>query len=437
METADQGNCGRRGRLHATPWAQQAADAKKRLGGRSRSPRISLLAAQARDRDRLLALVPSAGKDGDGGRDGDGDSGGMMVRTRHPTRQIRRLAFWRRTDEPLALDLKWPKALRNVYPATALFVFLTWLELGYGVTMSPRATATLGLLMIILAVVPALLFERRAFCRYGCLIGRVVGLYSTISPIEVRSRDKDVCRSCKSKSCLVGNFAGYPCPTGQCLGTMNTNSYCTVCTECFKTCPHDNVALNARPFCADLHVDRKPRRDEAVLALVLVALTSFHGLTMTPTWNTMLGETMAQTGLGRLAAFTLIMAAVLAAPFVLYYLVARLATGLGAWTKKNLIGPRGTWRVAITYAYPLIAVALMYHLAHNAGHLLMEGSVIIPVMSDPLGTGADFLGTATFEPRMLTSMTTVWALMIAFVLIGHFWAIRALERGHRRLARDQ
>jgi hypothetical protein len=34
-----------------------------------------LLAAQACDRGRLLALVPSGGKDGDGGREGDGDSG--------------------------------------------------------------------------------------------------------------------------------------------------------------------------------------------------------------------------------------------------------------------------------------------------------------------------------------------------------------------------
>jgi hypothetical protein len=67
----------------------------------------------------------------------------------------------------------------------------------------------------------------------------------------------------------------------------------------------------------------------------------------------------------------------------------------------------------------------------------MEGSTVVPVISDPLGTGADYLGTAGFTPRMLTSMTTVWILMIAFVLIGHWWAVRATERAHRSLARAQ
>jgi len=348
---------------------------------------------------------------------------------------IRRLSLWRRTDEPLALDLPWPRWLRNVYPATLLFVGLTWLELGYGVTMSPAATAVLGLLMVVLAVVPALVFERRSFCKYGCLIGRIVGLYSTIAPVEVRARDADVCRGCKGKDCLTGNERGYPCPTGLCVGTLDVNTYCTVCTECFSSCPHDNVALNLRPWCSDLHTVRKPRRDEAMLALVMVSLTSFHGLTMTPTWNHALAWTMRHAGIGRLTAFSLLMAAMLALPIVAYLAVSRLTSALGAAERGAVAGGASLRRVATTYAYPLIAVALMYHLAHNAGHFLMEGAAVVPVLSDPLGTGADYLGTAGFIPRALASMTTVWCAMIAFVLLGHWWAMRALERAHRSLAR--
>jgi len=349
----------------------------------------------------------------------------------------RRLAFWRRTNEPLALDLKFPKFLRNVYPATILFIGLTWLELGWGVTMNPRATAALGLLMVLLAVIPALFFERRAFCKYGCLIGRVVGIYSMVAPVEVRAKDKNVCKSCKNKDCYRGNDKGYACPTGQYLPTMNQNSYCTVCTECFKSCPSDNVALNLRPFCSDLHTVRKPRRDEAVFAVVLVALTSFHGLTMTPTWNLLLSKFMSLSSLPRLTAFSILMCGILVLPFALFFVLSRLATVMGAWTRRSLMGPRPTWRVAASYAYPLIAIALMYHLAHNAGHFLMEGTMVIPVLSDPLGTGADYFGTANFQPVMLGSMTMVWVFMIASVLIGHFWAVRAMERAHRRLASDQ
>lgn len=349
----------------------------------------------------------------------------------------RRLALWRRNDEPLALNYRWPKWLQNVYPATILFTGLTWLELGHGVSMKPAATAMLGLLMVIMAVIPAMFFERRAFCKYGCLIGRVVGIYSMIAPVEVRAKDKSVCRSCKTKDCYRGNEKGYPCPTGQYLPTMQHNTYCTVCTECFKTCPSDNVALNLRPFCSDLETVRKPRRDEAIFAIVLVALTSFHGLTMTPTWNALLSDTMFATGLPRLTSFSLMMAAFLALPFVIFYAGARLATRLGAWTKRSVLGPRPIWRVAAAYAYPMIAIALMYHLAHNAGHFLMEGTMVVPVLSDPLGNGADYFGTADFQTRMLGSMTTVWVLMIFFVLVGHIWATRAMERAHRGLARSQ
>jgi hypothetical protein len=353
---------------------------------------------------------------------------------------LRRLAFWRRGDEPLALELKWPKWLRNVYPATILFVGLTWLELGYGVTMSPRATAILGLAMVLLAVVPALIFEKKSFCKYGCLIGRICGLYSMLAPVELRSRDKDVCKSCKTKDCLTGNEHGYPCPTGQCLGTMATNTYCTVCTECIKSCPHDNVAINLRGWGGDLHSMRKPRKDEAILALVMLSLTSFHGLTMTPTWNELLADVRSVTGLSHLTAFSFGMAIILLVPGTLFLGFATIAARLPGWSGRSLMrAPRrrdAMWGVASAYAYPLIAVALCYHLAHNAGHFLTEAAAVVPVISDPLGQGADLFGTASFTPRPLAGMPVIWTLMVALVLIGHVWATRAMRKSRERL-RDQ
>ena len=341
---------------------------------------------------------------------------------------LRRLAFWRRTDEPLALELPWPRWLRNVYPATVLFVGLTWLELGWGVTMNPRATAILGLAMVLLAVLPALIFERRSFCRFGCLIGRICGIYSLVAPVEVRARDLEVCRTCATKDCLNGNARGYPCPTGQYLGSMQANTYCTVCTECVKTCPSDNVAVNLRAWCSDLADIRKPRRDEAVLALVMLSLTSFHGLTMTPTWNELLGWFTGATGLAWRSAFTVGMGLVLLVPGALFLLASVGATRLGAVPRTG-----GVAAVATAYAYPLIAVALMYHLAHNAGHFAAEVTAVVPVVSDPLGRGADWFGTASVVPWPLLSQPTVWALMVGFVLLGHWWAVRASERAHRLL----
>jgi len=61
--------------------------------------------------------------------------------------------LWNRFDPYTSLNLQVPKQLHNVLPALFLFIILTWLELGVGVTINPYATASLSLLMIILATV--------------------------------------------------------------------------------------------------------------------------------------------------------------------------------------------------------------------------------------------------------------------------------------------
>ena len=91
----------------------------------------------------------------------------------------------------LGFERPWPKWARNILPAITLFVIVTWFELGHDVTHSPSMTATMGLGMASLAVLGAMFFERRAFCRYGCLVGRISGLYALFSPVEVRPVSSD------------------------------------------------------------------------------------------------------------------------------------------------------------------------------------------------------------------------------------------------------
>ncbi|MBI2303160.1 MAG: 4Fe-4S binding protein [Chloroflexi bacterium] len=346
---------------------------------------------------------------------------------------VQHLALWGKRDTTLSLNLRWPKALRNIYMAASLFVGLTWLELGFGITIVPWATAGLGLLILMLALVPALYFERKPFCRYGCLVGRVSGLYALFSPVELRSKDKEVCHRCHTKDCLHGNDKGYGCPVYEYVGNMDVNADCILCTECLRTCPYDNIAFNVRPPATDLVKARRLRPDEAYLALVVLSLTSLHGVTMTPAWSGLTATIASFLGGGggaAVAAFTLGMGLILAMTPLVCLLFARLAATLSPNPSLPLK------RVFIAFAYPLLPLALFYHLAHNSQHLFLEGQWIIPLASDPLGLGWNLLGTAYWQLGPVLPLPVIQPLQLGLLLVGLAYALLVAHRIYGRLLPD-
>ncbi len=331
----------------------------------------------------------------------------------------------------IGFEWKWPRRFKTIYAALALFILLTWFELGLDVTRSPVMTAVLGALFVSGAILGALLFERRAFCRYICFVGRIQGLYALFSPVELRPVSKEVCRSCEGKECYHGGDAAVGCPTSLFPGALRENTYCTLCTECISACPHDNLAINVRPFAADLHRKTPFRRDEAVLAVSLLALTSFHGLTMTPFWERLTDMLRVTTGIGPKGVFTLLMAGMLIAPALLFYVTSYAA--------KRLAGDRSpsTGRIFRGFAYSVIPIALFYHLAHNGMHFFMEGQNIIPLLSDPFGRGWDLFGTANRSYAPWLSLETIWWLQIGLIVTGHLAGVIAADRIARVLFKEK
>lgn len=325
------------------------------------------------------------------------------------------------------LERPWPRALRSIWPATALFVGLTWLELGYGVTEKPWLTAVLGLVMLGLSIATVLVFDRKAFCRYACLVGRVSGLYATFATSELRAADPAACRRCPTRDCWRGNARGAPCPTGQYLGAMQENTYCTLCLACMKTCPTDNVAWNLRPPAADLLESVRPRADEAWLAVTMLSMSAFHGLTMTPTWDALVQGIDRATNVGWLAAFSLGMAAMLVLPVAAYAGVCVLMR----WAARDARHPTRT--LFVRFAYSLLPIALFYHLAHNTQHVLFEGAKLVRGASDPFGWGWDLFGTAHMAVNAMLPVEVGWAIQVVLVLIGHVYAIVIAHRTARAL----
>jgi polyferredoxin len=327
----------------------------------------------------------------------------------------------------LHYDFKWPKWARNIYPAIALFIVLTWFELGRNITHSPSLTAILALCMVGMAVLMAMFFEKRAFCRHVCLVGRITGIYSLFSPVELRPQSVEVCKDCHTKDCYRGNAVATGCPTNLFPGHLTENTYCTLCTECVRACPHDNIGINLRPAATDLFHKDRFQTDEAALAIVLLALTSFHGLTMTPLWTSANNLLRVETGFGPTMIFSLLMLLMLVAPILLFWAGAKVAERL------TLGAGVSAFKIFKAFAYSLIPIALFYHLAHNCMHFFLEGGGLIPLLSDPFGWGWNLFGTATKTYGPLLSLQTIWWLQMFCIVIGHVYGVLIADRVAKRL----
>lgn len=336
---------------------------------------------------------------------------------------------------PFTLGLKWPEKFNNIYLAIGFFVVLTWFELGYKVTSSPRGTAIMAIMMVFLAVFSALIFEKRSFCKHACLVGRIQGLYSMFAPVEIRANKLSVCATCDTKDCYSGNDKGNVCPTSLTMPQVTANSYCILCTECIKSCPHDNIGINIRPFGTDLGRFKRVLPDEAWLALVLLVLTSFHGLTMTPMWDSLsgpsiIGSIQSTFHVGRLSAFTIGMVSFNGLLLAFYYLIALLTFYV---VKEKDVPIK---RIFVYYAFSILPVALFYHLAHNVMHIFMEGPMVIPLLSDPLGEGKNLFGTATWQVGSVLSTNAIWIIQVGLVLLGHIFGIVIAHYVSRKLYSD-
>jgi len=333
-----------------------------------------------------------------------------------------RRKLWRRGDASSSLNIRVPKYLRTIWPALFLFIGLTWLELGAGVTTSPYATALLALLMVVLATVSLALYERKAFCRYFCPIGRTLGAYGAMAPIALRPIDKQICVECKTLECYHGTKDVEPCPTHLLMGTLTQNTYCTSCGACSMSCPKQNVGWRLRGIGEEITHASRPHTDEAWFILGLVSLTIFHGFTMMPYWEDWMRQLAYQIGdSGQiLTSFTIGMTVAMLVPILLYLLVVRLVHLLGH-------SPHHFQRVFNALAFSLLPLAFTYHIAHNLSHLVRESQGFWAVLFNPLGIGTVPLSVGEIHMRHMSPLLNneiVFALQATLALFGFWLALR-------------
>jgi polyferredoxin len=285
------------------------------------------------------------------------------------------------------LNLKWPKALKNMW------VFLVTTFFSGFFTVKPLITFVLLGAIILIATIMGTLFPKRSFCLYVCPVSGFQGLYSQFAMTEIRRKDEQICKKHTPKTCYVGNEKGYGCPWFLMPFDFKKNTYCGMCMECFKSCPYDNMGLFLRPPGIDLLVDtkREPKGfDEAWKAFIMLGIAVMFYLAFQGPWGFIKDMVRGATLGGWLS-------------FISLHAVFNLAIIPGiffifTWFSKVFSGNREVplKKVFVNFAYTLVPMGLGVWIAFSLGIILPNGSYILHIISDPFGWGWNLLGTANF-----------------------------------------
>ena len=174
-----------------------------------------------------------------------------------------------------------PGILKSGWVVT-IFYTLIWIVgvQTLAVNRIPRQMALYMLMLIILAVDISLIFRKRAFCSYVCPVGHLLGLYALISPFEWRADDQSICKSCKTKDCVVKKnhyrLTRRSCTSNLYPATISDNRDCLLCTQCLKTCPNYNLRFSIRRPFADFFSTFNLRPAEVGFILLLSSFVVYE-----------------------------------------------------------------------------------------------------------------------------------------------------------------
>jgi ferredoxin len=387
---------------------------------------------------------------------------------------------------------RWPRVLRGKWVAIAsllaLFFVYEWLDLW----ASPLLTAWLIVAYFVAAFVLEAIFTESAFCKYVCPLGTFNFVYSTASPLQIGVRQPDVCRTCVGKDCINGHYASAPviglgeiriepletiepprrqehqedsvsphsayrlqhsvlstrngqlitpgCGTLLFPPTIQSNLDCTLCLDCARACPHDNVGLFSRGIGGELkRPDAWPKRwDVSLLVICLAFLGLLNAFGMTPPVYGLLAGLANALGLpaagwspAAIDALTLgllFVVAGIALPVAMSVGAAGLGRALAGATKRDTLR-----QTLAAFAPAFVPIGLGFWIAHYGFHFLTGLLTIVPVTQNFLfGHGVTLLGAPNWALGGLP-LEVVGLVQLVALLVGYGASMWLAQRTAQRL----
>ena len=347
---------------------------------------------------------------------------------------------------------RWPRALRNKWLAIASLLGLFFAYEYLDLWASPLLTAWLIVAYFVASFVLEAAFAGSPFCKYVCPLGTFNFAYSTLSPAQIGVKQPTICATCSGKECLNGSYAPQISvhidqisvqgqtqfvevthgPQGT-LGCgldlfppqLTSNLDCTLCLDCVRACPHDNVGLLTRSWGQELNQRGawRARWDVALLVVILAGLGVLNAFAMTPPAYEVLAWLDA-LGLhsGFLALALLFVVGGLLLPVGSALLAGALSLRLGHVEKRSL-----RHEVA-DFAPSLVPLGFGIWFAHYGFHFLIAPLSFVPIVQEFLGQRGDWATWGFTLPDELIGLVQVVALAGGFL-----WSMSLAQRAALRI----
>jgi polyferredoxin len=366
---------------------------------------------------------------------------------------------------------RFPRFLRGKWLALAglfiLFFLYEWLDFW----ASPALTAWVIIFYFVASFVLEAFFSESAFCKYVCPLGTFNFVYSTVSPLQIRARNTDICKTCVGKECVNGSYAPQPlilvdeigvngeplrththnaqgtpgCGTLLFAPQMESNLDCTLCLDCVRACPHDNIGLLTRKPAAELtRPDAWAKRyDLAFLVICLAFMGLVNAFGMVPPVYDLLQSLATTLGLTQLGWSDMTIEAV---ALGLVFLVGSILLPVGlsllaAATARELTqtNKRDSLRVALSsFAPAFVPIGFGFWAAHYGFHFLIGLFTIIPVFQNFLiDHYITFLGEPNWALGGVNDLTAIGLFQTVAVLLGFIGSMMVAQRISLRMYRRE
>lgn len=188
--------------------------------------------------------------------------------------------------------------------------------------------------------------------------------------------------------------------------------------------------LYLRPYAGALVTTAPSPISVTAFVLFMLSTVTFDGFKETPLWGALLRgltssplihplvRVLHDAGLDLHETLATVLLFAFPLIFLLVYLVFAL---LIKWTAAS---ERPVREIAGLFVWSLVPIAIAYHLAHYLSYLVLAGQYVIPLISDPFGTGWDLFGTAGYKVDIgLIGAEFVWNAAVVSIVAGHVIAV--------------